>query len=276
MPSDPERAHDRDPEERDDAARTTSRRFTRWVWGVLVAAIAAILTSAVTGVLSSAGSGLRGLVTGEDDPVGVVVTSDFVRSSRFPARASSWIITRPIGALQYPREAVEAQDVVELDRWAEGYDAIDANFTDVEVVVTGRSAEPVILDGIRIKVVKRGPPPTGVQVGPLGAGAVAVRSFLVDLDRTPPSVAYFTGDEPAPGERPVEFPYRVSATEPEVFVIISQTERHDVTWVAELSWISGEQRGVTVIDNDGTPFRTAASANATPYDFSGGRFVRRG
>ena len=65
-----------------------------------------------------------------------------------------------------------------------------------------------------------------------------------------------------------EFPYQVSATEPEVFLIIGEVTRSDVTWVAELSWVSGGRRGVTVIDDDGTPFRTAARSNATPYDFT--------
>ena len=118
-----------------------------------------------------------------------------------------------------------------------------------------------------------GSPPKGVQVGPLGAGAVAVRTFFVNLDRTPPSLMYSSGDEPAPGERPVEFPYQVSATEPEVFLIIGEVTRSDVTWVAELSWVSGGRRGVTVIDDDGTPFRTAARSNATPYDFTPDGFV---
>ena len=245
-----------------------TKRFTKWIWGVLVAAVAALLTTAFTGLLSSGASGVRGLVLGEDDPVTIVAT-------RVPARASSWIIERPVGELRYPREAAAAQDVEELDRWARGYDAIDANFTDVEVVVTGRSAEPVILRGLRIKALERRSPPKGVQVGPLGAGAVAVRTFFVNLDRTPPSLMYSSGDEPAPGERPVEFPYQVSATEPEVFLIIGEVTRSDVTWVAELSWVSGGRRGVTVIDDDGTPFRTAARSNATPYDFTPDGFVPR-
>ena len=59
-----------------------TKRFTKWIWGVLVAAVAALLTTAFTGLLSSGASGVRGLVLGEDDPVTIVAT-------RVPARASS-------------------------------------------------------------------------------------------------------------------------------------------------------------------------------------------
>ena len=72
----------------------------------------------------------------------------------------------------------------------------------------------------------------------------------------------------------MEFPYEVSATEPEVFLIAAHTERYDCTWVAELFWTTGDEKGSTIIDSDGKPFRTTSIGEAPTYLFGEGKLTR--
>jgi hypothetical protein len=127
------------------------------------------------------------------------------------------------------------------------------------VTVTGTEQAPVILTGLKVRVIERRAPMNGTHItyGPLG-DAMFVRWMTVDLDRTPPEVTH-TADERflvnGDGEvRPVTFPFKVSGTEAEVFLIVATTKRHYCVWQGELSWSCGTNTGVAVINDGGQPF----------------------
>jgi len=121
-----------------------------------------------------------------------------------------------------------------------------------------------------VEIIRRAPPPKGVNVIPFGGGVVGSRHFEVDLDAHPPTVT--TLDAEFDPEKAVDFPYKVSRTDPEVFTIIAYTQKCDCSWRAHLRWTYHGEKGSTAIDNGGQPFRTVSSANATPYIAREGRF----
>ncbi|BCY13493.1 hypothetical protein [Actinoplanes sp. L3-i22] len=113
----------------------------------------------------------------------------------------------------------------------------------VQVVVTGLSAVPVLLTGLRAEVLERG---DGRGDLSRHAAAVPVRRFEVRLDEQPPRVLT------------AGFPYRLAHHRTEVFDMAVHTDSGDVRWRLWLDWSAGGQTGALRIDLAGQPFRTAA------------------
>ncbi|WP_315904099.1 helix-turn-helix transcriptional regulator [Streptomyces sp. CBG31] len=78
--------------------------------------------------------------------------------------------------------------------------------------------------------------------------------------------------EPIPA---VSFPYRVSASDPEVLLVTARAARCDCDWVAELRWSGGGRSGTVRIDDGGRPFRTSGAPGRPvhDYDHGAGRWV---
>jgi hypothetical protein len=236
-----------------------------------VAAVGAAATQALTGAIGDATSSLEDRLTGEDEPLHV---SAFHRLSAETTafRSSSYLLPKRLDSVPFPG-STNLDDPQARRGWARSQGAVDAYSTDVAIVIEGKAETPVVLLDLRVRVVARRPPPAWSHLLPPGAGAVAVRYFHVDLDDSPPRLRYGVPDEPT-GDPPVQFPYRVSASDPEVFYIIAETQRCDCSWIAELDWSAGGRSGTTRIDDGGKPFRTASAVHSTAYAVEGRRFVR--
>ncbi len=159
------------------------------------------------------------------------------------------------------REPAEvARPPVEQDApgWARAHGAVHGGTTNVEVTVAGRSSRAVVLRGLQVRVVGRQAPlawPAFAMENGCG-GSLTPRAFSVDLDMARPLARPTDGHD---GERPlpaVRFPYRVSATDPEVLRVNARTVACDCQWYLELDWVSGDRLGTVRID-DGRPFRTS-------------------
>jgi hypothetical protein len=142
----------------------------------------------------------------------------------------------------------------------------------VRLDVQGANAAAVTIHDIRVRVVTRRPATTGTLVSRVCGDAGAYRMLDVDLDRDPPAARSVVSDgvsledvraggEPDWSVAPIKFPYRVSLSEPESFVIYGNTASSDVSWVIDLDWASGRERGTATIDDGGTPFRTIGRAS---------------
>jgi hypothetical protein len=66
----------------------------------------------------------------------------------------------------------------------------------------------------------------------------------------------------------LKFPYVVTDAASESLLIIARTKQYRA-WTATLSWTDGERTGTKVIDFDGKPFMTSATAHAVEYDDTG-------
>lgn len=45
-------------------------------------------------------------------------------------------------------------------------------------------------------------------------------------------------------KEPMQFPYRITSTDPELFLIRARTKRYDITWRIRIRWSSGVDAGV--------------------------------
>ncbi|WP_116213268.1 helix-turn-helix domain-containing protein [Streptomyces olivoreticuli] len=153
------------------------------------------------------------------------------------------------------------------DGWASALHAVPAGNLRMEVTVQGTGNTPVVLHGLYVHVVDSGKAPArnGYTMGAGCGGELAPASFAIDLDDASPRPRPVPGKE---GERPTsttDFPYKVSATDPQVLDIDASTLGHDVRWKLELAWSSGGRQQITTIDDHGRPFRTTALSNDHRY-----------
>jgi hypothetical protein len=104
---------------------------------------------------------------------------------------------------------------------------------------------------------------------PTPSGPLTVQA---SVDRNPcsppaktPGFDRWLAEEYFPDQRwePYRFPYTVDIAEPEMFFITATTLERDVRWVIDLTWVSGNERGVIVVDDNGEPFRLVGLARAT-------------
>jgi hypothetical protein len=68
---------------------------------------------------------------------------------------------------------------------------------------------------------------------------------------------------PAHERRPITFPYEVSLSDAETFLVDATTDSCDCRWVIELSWAAEGHVGTVVIDDNGKSFHVTGTSNIT-------------
>lgn len=161
--------------------------------------------------------------------------------------------------------------------WAGALGAVHAGETGVRITLQGRDERTVVLESLRIRVVERRAAAKGrvYRMSSGCGGSLTPRMFDVDLDVPRPVARSVAGNDSGEPIEAVAFPYSVSATDPEVFLITGRTVGCDCAWVAELTWSSGGRSGTVRIDDDGRPFRTSGVRGrpVLDYDTATGRWV---
>ncbi|MEU5370217.1 helix-turn-helix transcriptional regulator [Streptomyces sp. NPDC005951] len=161
--------------------------------------------------------------------------------------------------------------------WAGALGAVHAGETGVRITLQGRDDRAVVLESLRIRVIERGSPAEGrvYRMSSGCGGSLTPRMFDVDLDASRPVARSVAGNDSGEPIEAVAFPYRVSVTDPEVFLITGRTVGGDCSWVAELAWSSGGRSGTVRIDDGGRPFRTngVRGHSVLDYDTTAGRWV---
>ncbi|WP_410670373.1 hypothetical protein [Amycolatopsis sp. cmx-4-68] len=138
----------------------------------------------------------------------------------------------------------------------------------VELTIQGRDSAAVTLTNIRVRVLARRAPIHGTAIQRDCGDQGAVRWLEVDLDRDPvrpvakDEFDAMVEDTPAWERKPIKFPYTVSVTNPETFMIKAVTANCDCDWVADVEWSAQGRSGTLPITNSGTPFRTTSTKNA--------------
>ncbi|MCX4779845.1 helix-turn-helix domain-containing protein [Streptomyces sp. NBC_01264] len=151
--------------------------------------------------------------------------------------------------------------------WARALDAVPAGHLRMQLTVQGTEGKAAVLHALYVRVVsgRKAPGWNAYTMGSGCGGALVPANFAVDLDDASPRARPLPGKE---GERPTastNFPYKVSATEPQVLNIDAATLGQDVSWYLELAWSSGDRKGTTRIDDHGRPFRTVAQNTGHSY-----------
>jgi hypothetical protein len=245
-------------------------RTQKWLLGILVAGVAAALTGIVANAVTSGADRARGAFEESKPPVGLTVGKAIQADRRANLSSTHWIFTKPLSEIKYPNSG-NLGDAKVWEAWARKNGGIESSTTGIEVVIEGTTPYPVILTGLTVDVVRRAPPPRGIRIVPFGGGPVGKRLFNVDLDDNPPTITALPDEFSDAGA--IDFPYQVSQTDPEVFRILASTNKCDCSWRAKLHWVYHGQQGVTVIDDNGQPFRTASPSNTTSYLAINGRFT---
>ncbi|MFJ1653387.1 hypothetical protein ACIOC2_18755 [Streptomyces sp. NPDC088337] len=139
--------------------------------------------------------------------------------------------------------------------------------TLVQVTVQGRSSTAVVLEALRVRIANRGNPAAGnAYAMDQGCGSdLTPRRFTVDLDADRPVIRARSGSDTGHAIAAVDFPYRVSAEDAEVLLVVAETQLYDARWYLELDWSSQGPTGTIRIDDHGHPFRTTSIKGAPRY-----------
>ncbi|MGN6169215.1 MAG: hypothetical protein ACTHQQ_13770 [Solirubrobacteraceae bacterium] len=160
--------------------------------------------------------------------------------------------------------------------WPSFQRATEATVVSPSVVtlsIQGETSRPITLTGIEFSVVRRNRPDGAAFAAPCG-DSVQGRFIEADLDRTPAAVVT-SSREPSgvlgpigPNHRPnkpIEFPWSVSLTDPLLLDIVTTTKRCLCTWRANIAWQSGDKTGVITVDNGGKGYAVAGGDGVRAY-----------
>ncbi|MDV9194889.1 helix-turn-helix domain-containing protein [Streptomyces sp. Wh19] len=144
--------------------------------------------------------------------------------------------------------------------WAKALGGVDGGSMQLEVTVQGKSALPVVLNGLHVRTLSRKAPLawSAYSMGEGCGSGVTPQSFDVDLDDSRPNLTPVAGQQGDARVPPKDFPFKVSSTDVEVFDLKVHVEGHDVSWYLDLEWSSGGRTGMLRIDDGGKPFRTSS------------------
>ncbi|MFE2974166.1 helix-turn-helix domain-containing protein [Streptomyces sp. NPDC059258] len=155
--------------------------------------------------------------------------------------------------------------------WAKSYGGVEGGTTRLQLTVQGTSREAVVLAGMNVRVVSRKAPlPWSAYLMGNGCGSgITPQTFASHLDAGNPVLRPVPGTQGDIEVPAVDFPYKVSSEDVEVFNLEMKTVSYDVSWYLELEWSSGGEDGVLRIDDQGKPFRTSGMKGRPEYVYGG-------
>ncbi|MEU5283837.1 helix-turn-helix transcriptional regulator [Streptomyces sp. NPDC020755] len=151
--------------------------------------------------------------------------------------------------------------------WAESYGGVDAGSMLLQLTVQGTSREAVVLKGMHVRVASRKAPlPWSAYLMGNGCGSgIAPQTFVSHLDAGHPTLRPVPGRQGDTVVPAVDFPYKVTSEDVEVFNLDMKAVGYDVSWYLELEWSSGGKDGVVRIDDHGKLFRTSGMKGRPEY-----------
>lgn len=228
------------------------RKGLIWIGGVLTVVAAGVITPLVL----SAG---KKIVSGPEQFLSVSVRN--ISPADSCNGGTGWVF--PIAPNHLP--APSQHDPPTLQTWAVAHRASPASGNLVVLDIQGMGDHTVILDDIRVSVVRRSPAPAGTYpVLSGGCGGIVPDRYVANLDRTPVVVTPKQGLNQAGNPvAAVPLPHQVSSTDVEVWDIQPMTMNCSCEWRAYIDWTSDGIQGHTVIDDAGRPFITTATRRST-------------
>lgn len=168
-----------------------------------------------------------------------------------------------------PSEVAPPPTEQDAPTWAAAHDAVHGGTTNVEVTVQGRASSAVVLQALHVRVVGRRTPLawSSFAMDNGCGGSLTPRAFSVNLDAARPLARPTEGNDAGKPIPAVRFPYRVSASDPEVLLVNARTADCDCSWYLELDWTSGGRSGTLRIDDHGSPFRTSSIKGRPQYAY---------
>lgn len=155
--------------------------------------------------------------------------------------------------------------------WAESYGGVEGGNTRLQLTVQGTSREAVVLKAMNVRVVSRKAPlPWSAYLMGNGCGSgITPQTFASNLDAGHPTLRAVPGTQGDIEVPAVDFPYKVSSEDVEVFNLEMKAVSYDVSWYLELEWSSGGKEGTLRIDDQGKPFRLSGMKGRPEYVHGG-------
>jgi hypothetical protein len=263
------------------SAKSSVKAFRTWMITAIVAGFAATITGAVVSFSHATVTQVARDLHLIDSTVSVNVS---VGGPQLAVQIAQGFATCDGGdGWVFPRSAAAAYDASPAkgptrngQTWLSdpsAWGAVEASDVQIQMVVSSNSPRAIVLTGIRAHVFRRRPALQGtvVDVMPEPCAAPTVQIGTIDLDTAPPSWVYPgtpTGMAEGDNTAPVKFPYIVSESNPEPFVLTITTQHCDCTWDLELLWASGTTNGESIINDNGKPFETTAAAHLPSITWS--------
>jgi len=232
--------------------RSYVRRYGAKVVAVLAAfgVLGAVGTRLVNHVFTSADDNLHAgkplLIGVREDPHGG--SDGFLLAAKSPTGLDKTLRT--------------AHDCDSLMKVAKHAGAADVNFSITDLLLEGATRRDVTILDMRAKIVKRGPPLAGAEIGCASAGSIDALCVAFNLDEETP-IARKIVESIRPGT-----PYfqgnvvELKKGEQQPFEVLALTNRHYVEWEIEADVrIDNKDRTVT-ISNHGKPFKITASGKS--------------
>ncbi|MFF9631469.1 transcriptional regulator [Streptomyces fradiae] len=175
----------------------------------------------------------------------------------------AYVVDRPADRMPPPPSEQGARN------WITGLGGAPGENVLTELAVQGTGEEAVVLHALRVRVVDRAAPLPGnaYWMGVGCGGEMTPMGLDVNLDAAQPRVVPVAGRQ---GDRVIpasDFPYKVSATDPQVLKVTAHTAGHSVRWYLELEWSSGGRQGTLRIDDRGRPFEVSALTGRPQYGY---------
>jgi hypothetical protein len=178
----------------------------------------------------------------------------------------------------------DAPDATDWPSYTAAESGFPASPMEVLITVQGHTETEVHLTKIEVRIRHKSSAPAGTLLNDPCGDPGAYRWLAVDLDKKPPRLTsgFDKGmlqhwlNEPGSNisleERtPIRFPYKVSSTRAETFLITARTKTCDCEWTAILSWQSAGKTGKTMITDNGNPFHTIGVNRAVKQCTSAGQ-----
>jgi hypothetical protein len=230
----------------------------RWEW-LAVGIVAPVIAGVILAIVLSTGSAVVHNLGRTRQPL--TVTAHLLPPGDACHGGAGWVFSKTKD--QLPAPSLRAGDSA-LQRWASTNRGIPASGNLVAADLQALPTHTVIINDVRVKVLRRESAPAGVYpVLSAGCGGIVPSSFTANLDRSSIAMTRPTKQEGATGRtRLVPLPHKVSESGPEVWYIEAVTRGCDCQWVAYLDWSSDGKTGSTQIDDNGQPFRTVATTRS--------------
>ncbi|MFJ1752914.1 helix-turn-helix domain-containing protein [Kitasatospora sp. NPDC088134] len=161
-----------------------------------------------------------------------------------------------------------------INSWAASQRLVPAGHLRIELTAQGKDASAVVLNRMSVLVTSTRPAEKWNAFTPgsgCGGTELTPAAFEVNLDAASPQAVPVPGKE---GERKTavtDFPYKISANDPQVIDVDAFSKSRDVSWYLEIEWSSANGgKGTKQVYLDGQqPFRTVGMQGAPQYFHNG-------
>ncbi|WP_042428612.1 helix-turn-helix domain-containing protein [Streptacidiphilus anmyonensis] len=210
---------------------------------------------------ASAGGGQSGAGNGQP------LISVNVLADNWDMQCGQWFLMQ-----QQPGKVPPPPSLEQTGAWASALGGVPGGHLRLQLTVQSTNGQPVVLHALFVHVISSKPAPKGNAFTPGSGcgGGLDPASFAVNLDqpvpRTTPVAGYVGNGVTA---TVTNFPYQVSAGDPQVLDVDASTVGRDVSWYLELSWSSGDRQGQLPITSQGRPFRTVGLQGDPAYFYDG-------